>query len=129
VAKLTVSVLAAAIALLAFSPSVDARVIGSGSGQSFASASGNAKRPKSLWVSITTGGVGHNIDVTWGVSCSGRRFRFNSRQGTFHAYTPNYQRLPIPLKRPGKCSVDVSASQSNFYVEPFIIDLSLIARP
>jgi hypothetical protein len=105
------------------------KVIGSGSGTSFANASGKAKEPKRLAVAINTSAITpQSVDVSYGVSCSARRFKFDFTQGTFVATTPANRRLPIPLKRPQKCNVTVSASQSDFFMPQFVISIEITAR-
>lgn len=112
--------------MLAAVPPADAKQIGTGNGTSFASASGNAKRPKKLSLEIA-GSLNQGIEVSWGVSCTGEDFKFNSRTGTFAGQTPINRTLPVPLRRPQKCSVNVSASQSDFFVDPFSIAITLFA--
>lgn len=121
--------LAAIPAALVLSATADAKLIGQGSGTSFASASGSAKHPrKFLRVQVTTDNDPQSVDVSWSVSCQGRHFRFESRQGTFNVTTPAVKPLPRPVKRPTKCHVDVSASQTDFFVDPFLVQVFLLAK-
>ena len=115
--------------LLALAATAGARQIGYGDGTSFASASGVAKKPrKFLRAQIATGADPQTVEVSWSVSCQGPHFQFDSRQGTFTATTPLVRRFPMPVKRPTKCHLDVSASQSDFYVPAFIVQIWLQAK-
>lgn len=115
--------------MLAFAPSVEAKRIAFASGTSFAHASGNAKSPRLLFFVVDDSSpFGQQVDTSWGVSCTAKGFKFQSRQGTWAGTTVLTRRLPIPLKRPQKCSVSISASQADFFVDPFTVYVSIYAR-
>jgi hypothetical protein len=121
--------LAVILAVLALPATADAKLIGQGDGTSFASASGVAKHPKKfLRVQVRTGSDPQSVDVSWSVNCQGRHFKFESRQGTFNVTTPAVRRLPRTVKRPTKCHVDVSASQTDFFVPAFLVQVFLLAK-
>lgn len=87
------------LSALALTPHAEAKLIGQGNGTSFAHASGIAKNPTRLAVEIASGG--QTVEVSWGVSCTGRKFTFEFRDGSFIA-SSGVRRLPIPLRNPQK---------------------------
>jgi hypothetical protein len=119
----------AAIVTAFVTDAAQAKVVASGSGTSFASASGSAKSPKRIIVQVDDStAFGQTVDVSWGVACTAPGFKFGSKDGTFVSTTRVYRRLPIPIKRPRKCQVTASASQSDFFVQPFVIYLKITAK-
>jgi hypothetical protein len=118
-----------AIAALFAAPPAQAKLIGQGSGTGFASASGAAKHPRLLRTQVVSSSPAPlNVDVSWAVSCNGRGFRFDAKQGTFNAWAPFVRRLPRPVRHPTKCHVEVSALQTDFSLPAALMQVFLLAR-
>jgi hypothetical protein len=117
------------LVLLVSAAAAHAKVIGSDSGTSSAIASGKMKEPKRLGVSIDAKAPGSQaIEVSYGVRCKAEPSKFGFKGGEFDAFTPLSRRLPIPIKRPDRCHVTVSAIQTDFSQPEFVISIKITAR-
>jgi hypothetical protein len=117
------------LALLVGAAAAHAKLIRSGSGTSSAIVSGKVKEPKRLSVSIDAKAPGPQaIEVSYGVTCRAEPSKFDFKGGEFEAVTPLSRRLPIPIKRPDKCHVTASASQTDFSQPEFVISIQIRAR-
>jgi hypothetical protein len=117
------------LVLLVGAAASNAKLIRSGSGTTFAIASGKVKEPKRLSVSIDAKAPGSQaIEVSYGVRCKAEPSKFDFKGGEFDAFTPLRRRLPIPIKRPDSCHVTASAGQTDFSQPEFVISIELRAK-
>jgi hypothetical protein len=117
------------LVLLVGAAPADAKLISKGSGTSFAIASGKVKEPKRLSVSVDAKAPGSQaVEVSYSVRCKAEPSKFDFKGSEFDAFTPLSRRLPIPLKRPDRCHVQVSASQTDFSQPEFVISIELRAK-
>lgn len=106
-----------------------AREIGSSNGTGYVSASASARHPHTLEATVSTPKA---VEISWGVDCTRNYTRkhrgdFDSASGQFIAGSSVVFRLPRPVKHPDRCHLNVSAIQSDFLLNPFLIRISLFA--
>ena len=68
-----------------------------------ATAGGNVRRPKGLWVKVTSR-PHERVYVSWSDTC-GNGFGAGSKSGHFRATTAVKRRIKMPYRRPDSCSV------------------------
>ena len=68
-----------------------------------ATAGGNVKHPKRLWVKVTSK-PHERVYVSWSDTC-GKGFGAGSKSGHFRATTAAKRRIKMPYRRPDSCSV------------------------